>query len=60
MRDGRPNPGSEEAREQGCVCPVLDNAHGRRPEGWTWWYINMDCSLHASESTVEGESQQPG
>lgn len=27
----RPDPGSTEARAQGCTCPVLDNAHGR---GW--------------------------
>lgn len=24
-----PNPGSKEARDLGCTCPVLDNAHGR-------------------------------
>ena len=24
-----PNPGSDEALEQGCLCPILDNAHGR-------------------------------
>ena len=25
MSDKKPNPGSKEAQEQGCTCPVLDN-----------------------------------
>ena len=24
-----PNPGSDEAIRQGCICPVLDNRHGK-------------------------------
>lgn len=24
-----PNPGSEEARKQGCLCPVVDNEFGK-------------------------------
>ena len=24
-----PNPGSKEAREQGCLCPIIDNEHGK-------------------------------
>lgn len=51
--DGTPNPGSEEARNKGCLCPVLDNNHGKwppwaaddeHPEG-SWW-INAGCPLH--------------
>ncbi len=29
MSRALPNPGSREARERGCVCPVIDNQHGR-------------------------------
>ena len=46
------NPGSPEAREQGCVCPVLDNGHGagRGGDGEQFgWYIRGDCPLHGSE-----------
>ena len=38
-----PHPGSDAARERGCICPVLDNGHGRGP-GPFW--INGDCPLH--------------
>lgn len=31
MTDHPPNPGSPESIAAGCICPVLDNAHGR---GW--------------------------
>jgi len=24
-----PNPGSKEAKDQGCLCPVLDNSRGK-------------------------------
>lgn len=45
------NPGSEEAGERGCTCPVIDNHYG---EGWglgPCWYISIDCPLHASTVT---------
>lgn len=45
----KPNPGSQLAREMGCVCPVLDNNHGEfapaPPDGW---YIREDCELHVA------------
>ena len=28
MEAKAPNPGSDDAIEQGCRCPVMDNAHG--------------------------------
>ena len=42
------NPGSDEAVAQGCLCPVMDNAHGwgaRGKEGVFW--IDGGCPLHA-------------
>ena len=42
-----PNPGSIEAREQGCRCPIMDNAYGlgygMQPNVFV---INEDCPLH--------------
>jgi hypothetical protein len=45
-----PNPGSREAQAEGCICPVLDNCHGKfapwPPDGW---YIVQGCPLHSNE-----------
>lgn len=38
-------PGSEEAYEQGCKCPILDNQN--MPEGKKW--VNGDCPLHGKQ-----------
>ena len=46
-----PNPGSPEAIEQGCTCPVMDNANGRGAwgsEGESFW-INADCPIHGDK-----------
>ena len=46
----KPNPSSKEAREQGCLCPVIDNEHGRGYLGngeRFGFVINEDCPLHA-------------
>lgn len=48
-----PNPGSDEAIEQGCVCPVLDNHHGRGwdvGDGKQLFVTNADCPLHGIEA----------
>ena len=48
-----PNPGSDAAINQGCRCPVLDNAHGRGawgsegPEAFFW--TSKLCPLHNAE-----------
>jgi len=46
------NPGSDEAIEQGCTCPVLDNGHGKgvggNGEKFGWW-ITADCPLHGKK-----------
>lgn len=47
MTTPRPNPGSDEALDQGCTCPVLDNGRGRRapypPDGW---WMTEGCPVH--------------
>lgn len=48
MTDEKPNPGSDEAIEHGCICPVLDNAHGRGASGYgggKFWIVE-GCPLH--------------
>lgn len=43
-----PNPGSDEALDQGCTCAVLDNNHGKfAPWGKDGWWITAGCPLHA-------------
>jgi hypothetical protein len=48
-----PNPGSDEAIEQGCTCAVLDNAHGRAfpsgSDGPCFW-VSDNCPLHGAVS----------
>lgn len=47
-----PNPGSDEAIEQGCTCPVYDNARGKgiggNGEKHGWW-ITAGCPLHGKK-----------
>ena len=47
-----PNPGSDEALELGCRCPVLDNAHGRGAMGTSGddaeFWTNAACPLHGA------------
>lgn len=45
-----PNPGSPEAVERGCTCPVIDNHYGEgtpHRDGPRFW-INWKCDLHAA------------
>ena len=50
------NPGSIDAKKLGCLCPVMDNNHGKWPPfpaGTAWggdkggWYVAGDCPVHA-------------
>ena len=56
------NPGSPEAIEAGCRCPVLDNGHGRGylgdGERFGWW-MSSDCPIHGKDSVSEA-GNQPG
>jgi len=45
------NPGSDEAIDNGCTCPVLDNGHGRGYMGVEGKFvISFDCPLHGEEN----------
>ncbi len=52
--EGKPTPGSNEALEEGCKCPILDNAHGRGMLGGGIFVVNAECPLHAAP---EGEEE---
>lgn len=43
------NPGSDEALDNGCECPIIDNGHGRGHMGTDEYVINFDCPLHGKE-----------
>lgn len=51
-------PGSPQAIAAGCVCPVLDNGHGRGRGGdgerYGWW-MSVACPMHGTprEETSE-------
>lgn len=46
-KPGTPNPGSDKAKDNGCVCATMDNNRGkwapRPPDGW---WITQGCPLH--------------
>ena len=53
-----PNPGSDEARKNGCACPIMDNNHGdgcgrRDYNGRPMFWINESCPLHGKEGREE-------
>ncbi len=55
------NPGSKEATEKGCTCPVLDNHHGRgvsqggkEPLFWK----NEHCPLHGVKAEMEKQIEK--
>lgn len=43
-----PNPGSPEAVEKGCTCPIIDNHHGEGfpLEGIRTFWIEATCKMH--------------
>ena len=50
-------PGSDEAIEQGCTCPVLDNHHGAgTPKGLFW--ISAGCPIHAEAAQEKHEVER--
>jgi len=41
-----PNPGSDEALALGCLCPVMDNNHGKYTPWPGDWWVRPDCPVH--------------
>lgn len=53
-----PKPGSKEATELGCTCPVIDNGYGKGymggvkdKDGNVMFVINASCSIHGEEAS---------
>lgn len=64
-----PNPGSREALDRGCTCPVADNEHGRGipwpredgldPVAHPSFWVSVNCPLHA-RGDATADVLQPG
>lgn len=54
MAEIKPKPGSKEAIERGCKCPVMDNHHGKGLPNGDYW-ISADCPLHSNDELFEGK-----
>jgi hypothetical protein len=55
MENKIPNPGSPEAVQQGCLCPVMDNHNGAgfmmgEENGLMFWRVR-GCPLHGKGET---------
>lgn len=56
-----PPPGSDAARALNCLCPVLDNSHGRGYMGIEGVYIySANCPVHARKRPPEAMSPAHG
>lgn len=54
-------PGSPEAVEAGCLCPVLDNAHGKGYLGMKGCFvITAMCKIHGQEKIWDMEFKSVG
>lgn len=56
-----PNPGSKEAINQGCTCPVIDNCYGKGigQNGEKFgWYMSADCSIHGNKLTNDSKKEK--
>ncbi len=58
-----PNPGSQEAINRGCTCPVIDNHHGEGVpmgggSGVSFW-MNAGCPVHAPGPANVPQSKEP-
>lgn len=54
---GKPTPGSKEAVDQGCTCPVEDNHHGEGSgytdkEGYPVFWFDPGCPIHGESEHI--------
>ena len=56
VMNNKPNPGTQEAMALGCICPVIDNNHGKGiqikkdTKTETVFWHNADCPIHGLDS----------
>lgn len=48
-----PNPGSDEAIKEGCICSPWDNNHGRFAPMEGEWHIDPKCPVHPFDAEPE-------
>lgn len=51
MNIQEPTPGSDEAVNKGCVCPIIDNCYGKGVGGdgeQHGWWVTAECPLHGT------------
>ena len=61
-----PNPGSDEALELGCTCPVIDNGHGKGmyggqvtdEHGRTMFIFHEACPIHGVHTGTMYEPEE--
>lgn len=54
-----PNPGSDEAIKAGCLCPIIDNGHGRGYMGQPdVFVITVGCPVHHPLPDEAGEEER--
>ena len=49
-----PNPGSQQAQDQGCLCPIMDNHYGQgipAGDGSVMFVQMANCPLHGYVKT---------
>lgn len=44
-------PGSDEALNRNCTCPILDNNHGEGYMGTDEYVVRFDCPLHGENDS---------
>lgn len=64
MTPERPTPGSREAIDLGCTCPVMDNDGGRGfvINGETCFWFTQGCPVHGRdepEPSTENQGKDP-
>jgi len=52
------NPGSQAARDNGCLCPVLDNEFGDAEATAGMWVIVQGCPLHWNKLDRGGKNAE--
>ena len=56
----KPNPGSAEAVDQGCTCPIIDNNYGKGYLGQKGIFVQFDdCPLHGGFIKAHLKSLKP-
>lgn len=58
-KEGTPPPGSKEAFEKGCICPILDNSHGKGYMGVSGIFVYVEgCPVHPTPGVRTPENAE--